>query len=321
MSEENLSSLFNGLIDGDVMSAAKLITLIENESPAAPEIYRMTYPLRGQAYVLGICGSPGTGKSTLINGLIALLRAREKKVGVISIDPSSPYSGGALLGDRIRMQGHATDNMVMIRSMSTRGSMGGLSKATLGAVGVLDASGKDVIIVETVGIGQDEVDIADAADTTVLVMTAGLGDQIQVLKAGIMECADVFVVNKADQGGAEKLILEIQLMLGLNRDYQIDQSWEPPVIKAEAINEKGIEELWEALEKHRSFLQANGGLEEIRKKILVRETMDILTNKIRERALEAILGGGSVGELADKIYEMKKDPYSAAFSILEIAGF
>jgi LAO/AO transport system kinase len=321
MVERDLNTLFDGLIAGDARSVAKLISMVENDSPMVPEIYRFIHPLRGHAYVVGICGPPGTGKSTLINELIALLRERNLKVGVIAIDPTSPYSGGAILGDRVRMQRHANDERVMIRSMATRGQVGGLSRATMCAVGLLDASGKDVVIIETVGIGQDEVDIADAADTTVLVMMPGSGDLIQVLKAGIMEVSDIFVVNKADQGSAEKLVLEIQLMLELNKDYQDDQSWEPPVIKAEAINGKGIEELWGALEKHRSYMQANGSLEEKRKRILAKETLNILYDKIRERVLERLLGGESIDQLTDKIYGMKMDPYSAAFNILEKADF
>jgi LAO/AO transport system kinase len=317
IAEKDLSALFASSAEGDIRSLARLITLVENESPLVPEIYRIMHPLRGQAHIVGIYGPPGSGKSTLINGLIALLRERDLRIGVIAIDPTSPYSGGALLGDRIRMQRHSIDDMVMIRSMATRGQMGGLSLATRGAVGLLDAAGMDVIIVETVGVGQAEVDIADAADTAILVTMPGQGDQIQVFKAGIMEIGDIFVVNKADQGGAEKVMLEIQYMLGLNRDLHDDQDWLPPVIRAEAINEKGVEELALAMDDHRSFLRANGGLEEKRKRILVQETMEIISSRIKDWVIGELLDGGSTDDLADRICELSMDPYAAAMRILE----
>ena len=320
MTTKELSALIEGLRGGNTRAVSKLITLVERESPLVPDIYREIYRQGGHAHVVGICGPPGTGKSTLVNGLITLLRNRSLKVGVIAVDPTSPYTGGAVLGDRIRMQRHATDEMVLIRSMGTRGHLGGLSRATLGAVRLLDACGKDVVIVETVGIGQAEVEIGDTADTTVLVMAPGLGDQIQVLKAGIMEVGDIFVVNKADQGNADKLILEIQVMLGLNRDPQTTHAWEPPVIRAEGIYDKGIEEIWTAVERHRSHLQVDGALQEKRKQIMVRETMDIVSRRIEELLLAKVLKGKPKDDLANKIGGMNVDPYSAAASIVGELG-
>lgn len=320
MTKKSVSSLIDGLLVGDNRSVTKLITLVENDPSLLSEIYPLIFPLQRHAHVLGICGPQGTGKSTFIDGFISLLRSHDLKVGVIAIDPSSPYTYGALLGDRIRMQRHATDENVLIRSMATRGHIGGLSRATFGAVRVMGASGKDIVIVETVGIGQDEIDIVEVADTTVLVMMPGLGDQIQVLKAGIMEVGDIFVVNKADQEGAEKLFLEIQLMLGLNRDYKNNQEWEPSVVKTEAINQKGLEEFWETVKEHHSYLKANGLLEKKRKRVLVQETMEILSNKINDWAMGKILKGESRDGLADRICRMGVDPYTSASSIFEELG-
>lgn len=320
MKDGDLSFLIERLLTGDNRSLTKLISLVENDSPLLPELFRNIYPVKGHAHTIGICGPPGTGKSSLIDGLITLLRERGLNLGIISIDPSSPYSGGALLGDRIRMQRHFLDESVFIRSMATRGHIGGLSHATRGAVRLMDASGKDVILIETVGVGQTEVEIAEIADTTVLVLTPGLGDQIQVLKAGIMEIGDIFVVNKADQFGAEKLVAEIDIMLGLNPDHENLQAWIPPIVKTEAINQKGMEELWTAIESHLCHLKNNGILDEKRKALLAGEILELLSVRIRSRILEKILDGGSMDDLRDRLFKMNMDPYSVVSNILNETG-
>jgi len=320
MQDKGLSLLVEGLLSGDNRSLTRLISLVEDDSPLLPELFRDIYPIKGHAHTIGICGPPGTGKSSLIDGLITLLRERGLNLGVISIDPSSPYSGGAFLGDRIRMQRHFLDESVLIRSMATRGHIGGLSHATRGAVRLMDASGKDVILIETVGVGQTEVEIAEIADTTILVLTPGLGDQIQVLKAGIMEIGDIFVVNKADQTGAERLVAEIDVMLGLNPNHEDLQAWIPSVVKTEAINQKGLEELWNTIESHLRHLKNNGILDEKRKALLVWETLELLSNRIRNRVLEKIMDGGSMDDLKEKICKMNMDPYTVVSNILDESG-
>ncbi len=320
MNRKTLPTLIDGLIAGDIRSLSKLITLVETESPHLPELFQRIFPLKTQAHIIGVCGPPGTGKSTLIDGLIELLREHELKLGVIAVDPTSPYSGGALLGDRIRMQRHATDESVFIRSMATRGQMGGLSSATMGAVQLLDVFGKDVVIIETVGVGQTEVEIAEAADTTILVLTPGAGDQIQVLKAGIMEIGNIFAVNKADHHEADKLILEIKIMLELNQDLKEKPFWNPPVLKTEAILKKGLAPLWAAAKDHRSYLRANGLIETRRKKLVVKETMSLLSKKIWEEAMGRAQSKETLANLKARIQQIDKDPYTAVKQILEEEG-
>jgi LAO/AO transport system kinase len=248
-----LEDLIEGLLAGKVRPLAKAITVVENDQPGKRELLKRIYPKTGNAYLLGITGPPGAGKSTLTDKIIANLRKQGKTVGVIAVDPSSPFSGGAILGDRIRMQQHALDDGVFIRSMATRSNLGGVAKNTVDVIHLLDASGKDVIIVETVGVGQDEVDIVRIAQTTVVVMVPGLGDSVQIAKAGVMEIADVFAVNKADRDGADKLFSEIRAMLDM-----VKGDIKPAIFRTVAVDDVGIEELVQGIYAHGERVVASG---------------------------------------------------------------
>jgi LAO/AO transport system kinase len=273
------------------------------------------YPYTGKAYVLGITGSPGTGKSTLTDKITSVLREREQTVGVIAVDPSSPFTGGALLGDRIRMQRSSGDAEVFIRSMATRGNLGGLARTTADIVKIMDAFGKDWVIVETVGVGQDEVEIAKTADTTIVVLAPGLGDTIQSMKAGVMEIADLYVVNKADRSGADELLSEVNVRV--EQDSQIKKpAWQAPVIKTIAVENQGIEPLVEAIEKHRGFLRQSGKLRKNRREKTRQETLDLLKDEISRNVLEKVLGNGRFDDLIDEIVAHKKDPYTSVQEIV-----
>ena len=303
------------VLQGSVRAMARLITLVENEDPRALQIMGAIYPHTGNAYVLGITGSPGTGKSTLTDKITAILREREQTVGVIAVDPSSPFTGGALLGDRIRMQRSAGDAEVFIRSMATRGNLGGLARTTTDVVKVMDAFGKNWVIVETVGVGQDEVEIAKTADTTVVVLAPGLGDTIQSMKAGVMEIADLYVVNKADRSGADELLNEVNFRV--EQDAQIRKApWKPPVVKTIALENQGTDSLVEAIEKHRSFLRQSGKLRKNRREKTRQETLALLRDEISRNVLEKVLGNGRFDALIDEIVAHKKDPYTSVQEIV-----
>ena len=303
------------VLQGSVRAMARLITLVENDDPRALQIMGTIYPHTGNAYVLGITGSPGTGKSTLTDKITAILREREKTVGVIAVDPSSPFTGGALLGDRIRMQRSAGDAEVFIRSMATRGNLGGLARTTTDVVKIMDAFGKDWVIVETVGVGQDEVEIAKTADTTVVVLAPGLGDTIQSMKAGVMEIADLYVVNKADRSGADELLNEVNVRV--EQDAQIRKApWKPPVVKTIALENQGTDLLVEAIEKHRSFLRQSGKLRKNRREKTRQETLALLRDEISRNVLEKVLGNGRFDALIDEIVAHKKDPYTSVQEIV-----
>ena len=303
------------VLQGSVRAMARLITLVENDDPRAMQIMGTIYPHTGNAYVLGITGSPGTGKSTLTDKITAILREREKTVGVIAVDPSSPFTGGALLGDRIRMQRSAGDAEVFIRSMATRGNLGGLARTTTDVVKIMDAFGKDWVIVETVGVGQDEVEIAKTADTTVVVLAPGLGDTIQSMKAGVMEIADLYVVNKADRSGADELLNEVNVRV--EQDAQIRKApWKPPVVKTIALENQGTDSLVEAIEKHRSFLRQSGKLRKNRREKTRQETLALLRDEISRNVLEKVLGNGRFDALIDEIVAHKKDPYTSVQEIV-----
>ena len=265
---------------------ARLITRIENQDPEAGKWMGAIYPKTGNAYIVGITGSPGAGKSSLMDEAISCLRRQNKTVGVISIDPTSPYTGGAILGDRVRMTRHSLDEGVFIRSMGSRGYLGGISKAAKDAVKILDAAGYDLILLETVGVGQAELDVMHVADTVCLVLNPTAGDIIQVFKAGIMEIADLFVINKADLPGAGRLESEIGDLLDLSKQ---EGGWRPPVVQTIAIRGKGIEKWWEEIERHRRHLEKNGELKQRRKKQLALETRQIIEEIVR-RCLEEALG-------------------------------
>ncbi len=266
-------SLAEKVLAGDVQAAARLITLLEDNAPEADDEIDSLYPHTGKAYLIGVTGAPGTGKSTLTDNLLGYFRGQGKNIGVVAIDPTSALTGGAILGDRIRMQRHGADNKVFIRSLATRGWSGGLARVVLGAVHVMDAMGKDIIIIETVGSGQVELDIFRAADTTLVVLTPGSGDDIQMMKAGILEVVDIFVVNKADKEGAGLLQADIESMLSMAGNRS--DAWQPPVVLTEAINDKGTGELAGAISEHHDYLTSGNGIEAKRR---VRIRLDILEN-------------------------------------------
>ncbi|MHB8690592.1 MAG: methylmalonyl Co-A mutase-associated GTPase MeaB [Solirubrobacteraceae bacterium] len=312
MSEDE-KSLAELLLAGDRRALARAITLVENDDPAGWDLVREVFPHTGQAAVVGFTGPPGVGKSTLLGSLTKLQREREKTVAVLSIDPSSPFTKGALLGDRIRLSEHFLDPGVFIRSMANRGALGGLSEATLQAALLMDASGRDIVLLETVGVGQAEVDIIDHADTVVLVLMPGSGDSIQALKAGIMEIPDIIVVNKADHPLTDTMVREIKGILALGSH----EGWQVPIIKTEAVRGVGVEELAVKLTEHRAFIEAEGTLSERRRRNLLNEVVAIATYRMR-RELEAwIEGDDSVRELLDRVVTRELDPASAATAILE----
>jgi len=310
-----MDELVAEVLQGSVRAMAKLITLVENEDSRALHLMGAIYPSTGNAYVLGITGSPGTGKSTLTDKITTILREREQTVGVIAVDPSSPFTGGALLGDRIRMQRSSGDAEVFIRSMATRGNLGGLARTTADVVKIMDAFGKDWVIVETVGVGQDEVDIAKTADTTIVVLAPGLGDTIQSMKAGVMEIADLYVVNKADRSGADELVSEVNVRV--EQDSQIKKAvWKPPIVKTIAVENQGTDTLVEAIEKHRIFLQQSGKLTKNRREKTRQETLALLRDEISRNILEKVLGNGRFDALIDDIVAQKKDPYTSVQEII-----
>lgn len=313
-----INELIERMLKGDKRATARLITLVENDEEKAREIVKKIYSNTGRAYIIGITGPPGSGKSTLVDKLIKKARDEGNIVGVIAIDPTSPFTGGALLGDRIRMQRHSTDPGVFIRSMATRGSLGGLAKATNDAIKILDAYGCDIIFVETVGVGQIEVDIVKTADTVVLVTVPGLGDDIQAIKAGLMEIADIFVVNKADKEGAEATMFELELMLDLEKDKWQKSGWRPPVVSTIAFTNKGVDELWGAINEHREFLLNSGKIEEKRKFRVREEIKAIVSSKIARKIGEK-MGDDDIAVLIEMIAKREIDPYSAADLVLEKA--
>jgi LAO/AO transport system kinase len=297
---------------GDPRALARAISIIEDEAPEAPALVAALHPHTGNAVVVGVTGPPGAGKSTLVDRLVALLRSRGVAVGVLAVDPSSPFSGGAILGDRVRMQGHASDAGVFIRSMATRGHLGGLSRATSEAVDVLDASGRHVVVVETVGVGQDEVDVMRTADVCVVVLVPGTGDDVQALKAGIMEIADIFVVNKADREGADRMVMAIEGMLGL----QAVTGWTPPVLKTEATQGTGIEAVLAAIDR---FLATDGATRDRRRRARgAWRLREVLATAFMQRVND-VLAGGELDALATSIAERTTDPYAAAADVMSRA--
>ncbi len=308
------------ILAGDVRAAARLIRDIDDGEPGAIEFLKRLFPHTGRAYVMGITGSPGVGKSTLTDRLVRHLRTRNLTVGVLAVDPTSPFTGGAILGDRVRMQGHSTDDGVFIRSMATRGQFGGLTRSTRGAVMVLDAMGKDVVIVETVGVGQDEVDIARMAETTVIVLSPGLGDDIQAIKAGILEVGDIFAINKADNEGADKTAQEIRSMLEMEQSAGLGRKdWSPPVLKTSARNNEGIEELWAAAERHRSFLAAGNSAyyRELGRMKARLELVDLVKQRAADEVMAKLHGRGGLERLVDELLERRTDPYTISERILD----
>jgi LAO/AO transport system kinase len=309
-------TLAERLLDGDKRALARAITLVENDDPEGWELVREVYPHTGKATVLGFTGPPGAGKSTLLGALTKLERERGKTVAVLSIDPSSPFTHGALLGDRIRLSDHFLDPGVYIRSMANRGALGGLSEAALQAALLMDAAGRDVVLLETVGVGQAEVDIIDHADTVVLVLMPGSGDSIQALKAGVMEIPDVIVVNKADHPLTDTMIREIKGVLALGpRD-----GWQVPIVRTEAVRGEGIDELADKLDEHRAYIEDEGSLMQRRRRNLMNEVLAIATNRMRRELEASVREDPEVKELLDKVVSRELDPASAAGTILERAS-
>lgn len=302
---------------GDVRAIARLMSLIENNSPEAKEALKTLYPLTGKAFIAGITGPPGSGKSTLTDQLTQEFRQMGKTVGIVAVDPTSPFTGGAILGDRIRMQRHSLDAGVFIRSMATRGHLGGLAGATNDVVNVLDAAGKEIIFIETVGVGQDEVEVVKTAHTSIVVTVPGLGDDIQTIKAGIFEIADIFVVNKADREGADKTALEIQAMLGLAPERP---GWRPPVYKTIATQGTGIPELAQGILNHRTYLDEARLREERWRERSRAVFLELLQEQATKRLLEKAQANGTLEGLIERIMRRDLDPYSAVEEILTKAG-
>ena len=300
---------------GDKRSIARLLSTVENDEPSAPAVLRELYPKTGQAEVVGITGPPGGGKSTLVNRLAGLYRERGVRVAIVAVDPSSPFTGGAILGDRIRMQERSLDDGIFIRSMASRGHFGGLARATARVVNVLDALGNGVVIVETVGVGQEEVDVVGVADTVCLVTVPGLGDDIQAIKAGVLEIADVLVVNKADRPGADETARDLAQMLSLAKD----QPWKPPIIRTSARSGEGLEQLAEAITKHRAWSTESGERARRRRDAARSEVLTLLRDALL-RDLEGRIGDARVAAAVARVADRELDPYAAVDELLRDQG-
>jgi LAO/AO transport system kinase len=306
-------SLAEGVRKGDRRALARAISLVENADPLAYELVRELYPETGQAYAVGITGPPGVGKSSLISALVRHVRERQTTIGVISVDPSSPFTHGALLGDRIRLSDHFLDPGVFIRSMSTRGHLGGLAETTLQALLVLDAAGKELVFLETVGAGQSEVEVIAIADTVVLVLMPGSGDSVQALKAGIMEIPDVIAINKMDHPAAKTMLSEVRSILSLDRD----RSWRPPIVLTDATRGENVPELWAKIEEHRAHLESDGQLEERRRKNLAAEVFAVASGRAKAHLERAVADDPELRRLLDEVQRRELDPLSAVREIME----
>jgi LAO/AO transport system kinase len=309
--------LVQRILAGDGRAVARLMSWVENGDPRAVASVKALYPHTGRAHVVGITGPPGSGKSTLVDQITQELRRREKTVGIVAVDPSSPFSGGAILADRIRMQGRSLDPGVFIRSMATRGRLGGLARATNDVVDILDASGRQYVLLETVGVGQDEVEIVKAAHTSIVIGVPGLGDDIQTIKAGIMEIGDLFVVNKADRDGADRTATEIEMMLQLGKTRP---GWQPQVLKTVATAGEGVAEVTEAVLKHQAYLAQSQSREQRgaeRSRWILQE---LLEERLTARILEVVAGNGAMEQLVKRIAARELDPHSAVEDLLRRAG-
>ena len=305
--------LVEQMLKGENVSLSRVISLVENESSKVPEIMKLITPHIGKAYCVGVTGPPGAGKSTLVDKLTALMRKEGLKVGILAVDPSSPFTGGAVLGDRIRMQQHYLDDGVFIRSMATRGSMGGLPRTASAVIKLLDAAGKDIILVETVGVGQNEVDIMEKADTVLVTLCPESGDAIQTMKAGLFEIADLFAVNKADHPGADNFIRDLQAMLHLREPSW----WDIPVVATEAVNDIGIEELYKQIQSHHHALCETGKLSQHRQLQRKFDFIKTIEQKLTHKLLNSIEQDGQLGSYTERVEKGELDPYSAADEILK----
>jgi LAO/AO transport system kinase len=307
----DVQQVVRGVLQSDRRAMARAISMVEDGADGLPELIAGLYPSTGSAYTVGLTGSPGVGKSTLAAALVGAVRARDVSVAVLAVDPTSPFSGGALLGDRLRMQSHATDPKVFIRSMASRGHLGGLALAAPEALRVLDASGAELVMIETVGVGQAEVEVAGQADTTLVVVAPGWGDAIQASKAGILEVADVFVVNKADREGAREAARDLEHMLHMGPELE----WTPPIVLTTATTGEGIDDLWEAVERHGKHLEATGLLEGKRRGRILKEVEEMVLARLRRR-MAATLEEGALEELGDDLMARRVDPYGATDILL-----
>src|SRR5512135_463906 len=305
------------LRNGDTRALARAISAVENHAPESLPLLKALFPLSGHARVLGLTGAPGAGKSTLVDQLAREYRRQERTVGIIAVDPTSPYTGGAILGDRIRMQSHHADQGIYIRSMATRGFLGGLARSTSDVSTVLDASGKDLILIETVGVGQDEVDIVRLADVTVVILVPGMGDDVQTIKAGIMEIADIFVINKSDREGAERVEREIRAMQSIS---QRGDGWTPPIVKTVATDGTGVPELAAAIAQYEEFLKKSKLLHKKKIESWRERLVEMLREALLERAMQERMGDGAVSQYAQEIVEHRRDPYALVQEIVSSLG-
>jgi LAO/AO transport system kinase len=298
------------ILEGDIRAASRLMRDIDDRMPSAQESLKELYPKTGRAYIIGITGPPGSGKSTMVDKMVDIFRKEGKSVGIIAVDPTSPFTGGAILGDRIRMQRHATDEGVFIRSLATRGCLGGLTRSTQDIINVMDAMGKDIILVETVGVGQDEVEIVNTAHTSIVILVPGLGDDIQAIKAGIIEIGDLFVINKCEREGADKTERDIRMALQMGR--RKEDSWEPLIFKTEAILGKGIFELVYGIYRHKQALEQNQALEKKLRERTKTTFLEILQSEVLTHFIEKMEKEGQWEKIIDDIMTRRTDPYSVA---------
>jgi LAO/AO transport system kinase len=309
-----MMSLATRILEGDIRAASRLMRDIDDRIPAALGTLKELYPRTGRAYIVGITGPPGSGKSTLVDKMVDFFRKEDKTVGIIAVDPTSPFTGGAILGDRIRMQRHATDEGVFIRSLATRGCLGGLSRSTQDIVNVMDAMGKDIIIVETVGVGQDEVEIVNTAHTSIVVLVPGLGDDIQAIKAGIIEIGDIFVINKCEREGADRIERDLRMVLAMGRKKE--EGWEPLIFKTEAILGKGIFELIHGVYRHKQSLEKSQSLEKKRRERAKAIFLEVLETEVMAHFLNNMEKEGQLEKIIDDLINRRTDPYSMAEKVM-----
>jgi LAO/AO transport system kinase len=305
-----MKTLAERILGGDILAAARLMRDIDDRMPEATEVLKQLYPRTGRAYIIGVTGAPGSGKSTLVDRMVEVFRKEGKSIGIIAVDPTSPFTGGAILGDRVRMQRHATDEGVFIRSLATRGCLGGLTRSTQDIANVMDAMGKDIIIVETVGVGQDEVDIVNLAHTSVVVLVPGMGDEIQAIKAGIIEIGDIFVINKSDREGADKT--ERELLMVLEMGKKREDGWDPAIFRTEAILGKGVVELVFGVYRHKQALMQTRAMEQKLKERTKVAFLQILQSEVMSRFIQKIEEEGHWEKIVCDLMEKRTDPYSLA---------
>jgi LAO/AO transport system kinase len=307
-------SLAKRILEGDIRAASRLMRDIDDRMPSALEPLKELYPKTGRAYIVGITGPPGSGKSTIVDKMVDIFRKEGKSVGIVAVDPTSPFSGGAILGDRIRMQRHATDEGVFIRSLATRGCLGGLTRSTQDIINVMDAMGKDIILVETVGVGQDEVEIVNTAHTSIVIFVPGLGDDIQAMKAGIIEIGDLFVINKCDREGADKVERDLRMVLEMGR--RREDNWEPLIFRTEAILGKGIFELVYGIYRHKQALEQNNAFEKKLRERTKTTFLEILESEVMAHFIEKMEKEGQWDKIIDDLMNRRIDPYSVAERVM-----